>query len=373
MKAKYFCSTESNNRDHKTSRTTDMKHYFSATLLAMAILFTSCGGKDKAVSSLDGAGATFPLPYYNVIFKKYDAQKGVSVNYGAQGSGAGINSLKNRVVDFAGSDAFLSDEEMAEMPAVIHVPTCLGAVVLAYNVPEIKSLNLTGEIIADIYLGKITMWNDPRILAINPGTTLSDKKISPVYRSDGSGTTNVFSDYLSKVSEEWQQAVGTGKSLKWPVGMAAKGNPGVAGVVKQTNGAIGYIGSEYSFSLGMPTAAISNFSGQYILPTTESISAAAKGDLPEDTRTMITNSDNPEAYPISCLTWLILYQEQGYDNRSEGTARTTVELMKWVLSDEAQDETTKVHFAPVPEQMRRNALKAIDGITFNGQPISTEN
>lgn len=339
-------------------------------LLSAGTLITSCRHNGSA-DSLDAAGATFPLPYYNVIFKKYQEQKGVRINYGALGSGGGIRSLTDRVVDFAATDAFLTDDEMSALPAIVHIPTCMGAVVVAYNLPEVSGLKLTGALIADIYLGRITMWNDPAIKAINEGISLPNKKISPVYRADGSGTTNVFSNYLSKVSEEWQNSVGSGKSLKWPIGLAAKGNPGVAGVIKQTDGAIGYIGSEYSFSLGMPTAAILNRAGNYINPSLESISAAAEGDLPADTRTMITDADGANSYPISCLTWLILYKEQKYDKRSAEKAQATVDFVRWMLGDEAQKETTNVHFAPLPAQLKANALAQIESVTYDGKPLSS--
>lgn len=348
---------------------------WTAAVLAVSLIFgaaflTSCsGGKKGNVRGLDAAGATFPLPFYNVIFKNYQEQSGVQINYGALGSGGGIRSLNDKVVDFAATDAFLTDDEMAKMPAIVHVPTCMGAVVVAYNLPEIKDLKLTGTIIADIYLGRITRWNDPAIAAVNEGTKLPDKSISPIYRADGSGTTNVFSDYLCKVSEEWASSVGSGKSLKWPVGLAAKGNPGVAGVIKQTDGAIGYIGSEYSFALGVPTAAIQNRAGNFVSPSLEAISAAAAGELPTDTRTMITDAEGATAYPISCLTWLILYKEQNYDKRTLERAQATVDFMHWVLSDEAQNETINVHFAPIPAKLRENALAALRTITYDGKPI----
>ena len=196
-----------------------------------------------------------------MIFNEYRDSSGINVNYGGIGSGGGIKSLNEKVVEFAGSDAYLSEEEMASMPEVVHIPSCMGAVVMAYNIPGCKALNLTGEIISDIYLGKITDWNDPAIAEVNPGMELPDLKITPVYRSDGSGTTFVFSDYLSKASKDWAEGPGTGKSLKWPAGIAAKGNPGVAGIIASTEGSVGYIGSEYSFALNIPAASIRNRAG----------------------------------------------------------------------------------------------------------------
>ena len=198
----------------------------------LAVIFSSnatndVNGPAKKVS-ISGAGATFPLPFYNLAFKTYQDKTGNSITYGGIGSGGGIRSLKDKIVDFGGSDAYLSDKEMSEMPAtVVHIPTCMGAVVLAYNLPGVDNLKLTGDIVADIYLGKITKWNDAKIQELNPSVTLPNKELTPVYRSDGSGTTFVFSDYLTKVSNDWKENVGTGKSLKWPAGLAAKGNPGV--------------------------------------------------------------------------------------------------------------------------------------------------
>ena len=339
-------------------------------LIAIALMTASCAGKGGQVTELDAAGATFPLPYYTEAFKAYEEQSGIHINYGAVGSGGGIRSLKDEVVHFAATDAFLSDEEMAEMPRpVVHIPTCMGAVVIAYNCPEISQLNLTGEIIANIYLGKITRWNDPAIAAINPDQKLPDKEISPVYRSDGSGTTNVFSDYLTKVSTDWATQVGKGKSLKWPTGMAAKGNPGVAGVIAQTDGALGYVGSEYSFSLDIPTAMVQNQAGNFVLPSLESISAAAAGEVAPDTRQMITNSSHPDAYPISCLTWLIAYQEMQYDNHSEAEAVETARLLNWMLSDEAQAITSQIHFAPLSAEMIAAAKAQLAKLTYGGKPI----
>lgn len=334
--------------------------------LAM-LAWVSCGSGKS--SGLVGAGATFPLPYYNMAFDAYKTATGVAVNYGAQGSGTGIRSLADRLVDFAGSDAFLNDEEMKTMPAVIHVPTCLGAAVLAYNLPGVKELRLTPQLLSDIYMGKLTMWSDPAIAAVNPDVKLPDLKIFPIYRSDGSGTTYVFSYYLSQVSEEWAQEVGAGKALKWPVGMAAKGNPGVAGNIKQTEGAIGYIGSEYAFSARIPMALIQNAAGNFVQPGTESISAAATGNIPDDTRVMITNSASEQAYPISCLTWLLAYQEQSYDGRTIEEAKALQDFLYWMIGEDAQAMTVKVHYAPLSTDMASKAKEQIASMTFNGQPI----
>ena len=252
-----------------------MRKFNLLALLFLIISAVSCSNGNSG--SLTGAGATFPLPYYNLMFKQYADSTGIQVNYGGIGSGGGIRSLKDKIVEFAGSDAFLSDEEMADLGAeVIHVPTCMGAVVMAYNIPGVDSLKLSGEIIAGIYSGEITKWNDNRIAGLNDGVKLPDLAITPVYRSDGSGTTFVFTDSLTKVSESWSSSMGRGKSLNWPCGLAAKGNPGVAGIVAQTEGAIGYVGSEYAFALDLKMASVMNRCGNFILPDTGAYRSVAR-------------------------------------------------------------------------------------------------
>ena len=221
------------------------KFYLPLIAGAMALSFAACGGQKAGESvELSGAGATFPLPFYNMSFEGYDVATGNKVSYGGIGSGGGVRNLKDEIVDFAGSDAFLTDEEMKDMKPVVHIPTCMGAVVLAYNLPDVVKLNLSGDVIADIYAGKITKWNDARLVELNPEVKLPAKDIIVAYRSDGSGTTFIFTDYLSKVSENWKNTYGAGKTVDFPVGQAAKGNPGVAGIIAQTPYSFGYIGSE---------------------------------------------------------------------------------------------------------------------------------
>ena len=238
-----------------------MKKLFSSAMtLVIALAMVSCGGNaNKGVreaQELSGAGATFPLPFYNVVFEQFAQVNGDAVAYGGIGSGGGVRNLRDKIVDFAGSDAFLSEKEMAEMNPVIHVPTCMGAVVLAYNLEGVTNLNLSGEVIADIFAGEIKTWNDARIAALNPNVKLPTEAIIPVFRSDGSGTTFVFTDYLTKVSPMWASKYGIGKSVNFPSGQAAKGNPGVAGVISHTKNAIGYVGSEYAFAQKIPYAKI---------------------------------------------------------------------------------------------------------------------
>lgn len=347
------------------------KNHLILSLVAASVIAAACGGhpEQQSAVSLSGAGATFPEPFYSMAFDTYATQTSNSVSYGGIGSGGGVRNLKDEIVDFAGSDAFLSDEEMSEMNPVVHVPTCMGAVVLGYNLPGISELKLSGEVIADIFAGIITSWDDVRILALNPLAKLPHKKIEPIHRSDGSGTTFVFTHYLSQVSESWQANYGASKSVDFPCGQAAKGNPGVAGLVSQTPYSIGYIGSEYALVQNIPMATLQNASGKFVEPTLEAISAAAKGDIPSDTRTMITNSPERDAYPISCFTWIIVFQEQNYANRSEDQAKATVGLLKFMLSNATQQSAPLVKYAPLPKSMLSISLDNLKKITYNGKQI----
>lgn len=346
-------------------------------VLIIGAMFGACqngnkkdaSGSSKTIS-IAAAGATFPMPYYNMVIKNYINEKGVLVTYGGIGSGGGIKSLKDQVVDFGATDAYLSDDKMAEMPAdIVHIPTCLGAVVIAYNLPGIEGLKLTNELLEGIFMGEITNWNDNRIKANNEGLNLPDQAITFVHRSDGSGTTYIFSDFMSKISAGWADVVGKGKSLQWPVGIGAKGNPGVAGTIKSTPGSIGYIGSEYAFAQKIPVALLKNTAGNYIEPSIESISAAAQGALPADTRVMLTNSDDANAYPISGFTWIILYKDQAYKGRSKAQAQGTLEFLDWLISTEAQSVASKVNYAPLPEKAVTQAKSILRSVTYNGEPL----
>lgn len=351
-----------------------MKKFFLAIIsLSLAIGMVSCSGNSNNESresqELAGAGATFPLPFYNVIFEQFEQKKGDQVAYGGIGSGGGVRSLRDKIVDFAGSDAFLSDKEMATMDTVVHVPTCMGAVVVAYNLDGVNELKLSGQIIADIFAGNIKMWNDERLVALNPDANLPAASIIPVYRSDGSGTTFVFTDYLSKVSAMWKDNFGTGKSVNFSAGQAAKGNPGVASVIKQTKNTIGYVGSEYAFAQKIPYASIQNPNGEFVLPSAATISAAASGEIPADTRCSITNSDAAGAYPISTFTWMIIYKEQHYANRTKFQAEATIDLLTYILSDEVQNIASEVHYAPLPAKAKEVSIKNLKAVTYNGVPV----
>ncbi|MEL7585175.1 MAG: phosphate ABC transporter substrate-binding protein PstS [Prolixibacteraceae bacterium] len=348
------------------------------TIVLAAVLFTACQNAAKKAEntangssqSLTAAGATFPLPFYNMVFKNYTKETGVQVTYGGIGSGGGIRSLKDRIVDFGATDAFLTDAQQKEMPAeVVHIPACIGAVVIAYNLAGVEDLNLSNALLEKIFLGEVTKWNDPLIKKDNPEATLPDQAITVVHRSDGSGTTHIFSDYMSKISEKWSNQVGTGKSLKWPVGMGAKGNPGVAGTISQTPGTIGYIGSEFAFAQKIQTARVQNSKGEFIRPDLASISAAAKGDIPADTRVMLTNSADSASYPISGFTWIILYKEQAYGDRSSEQALETVKLLDWLVSEKAQGEAAKVHYAPLPEDAVAKAKAVLRSVTYKGETL----
>ncbi len=347
-------------------------------LFIAALMITSCGNTEKKADSsasskkiaLTAAGATFPMPYYNLVFKNYTKSQGTLVTYGGIGSGGGIRSLKDRVVDFGATDAFLSDDKAGDMPAeILHIPTCLGAVVIAYNLPGIDEIKLSNELLESIFMGKITNWKDAKIKAENPGVNLPNMDITFVHRSDGSGTTYIFSDYMSKISSKWETEVGRGKSLKWPIGMGAKGNPGVSGTIKQTEGAIGYIGSEYAFAQKISYAKVKNSSGNYIEPSIESISASANTEIPMDTRIMLTNSSDPYAYPISGFTWIILYKEQSYEGRSFAQAEGTINFLNWLIDKEAQAIAPQVHYAPLPAKAVERAKEILKSVTFSGRKI----
>ena len=349
------------------------KILYSIITVALAVCMVSCGNSNgnggRKAQELSGAGATFPLPFYNVVFEQFSQANGDVVAYGGIGSGGGVRNLRDKIVDFAGSDAFLTEKEMEQMPAVIHIPTCMGAVVLAYNLPGVNDLTLSGEVVAEIFAGQITKWNDPKITALNAGVSLPDETIIPTFRSDGSGTTFVFTDYLTKVSPMWAAQYGAGKSVSFPVGQAAKGNPGVAGVVAQTKNAIGYVGSEYAFAQKIAYAKMVNQRGEVVEPSAQSISAAASGEIPADTRCSITNSDAAGAYPIATFTWMIIYKEQNYSNRSVEQATATLDMLQYILSDEAQKITSEVHYAPLPVKAKELGIANMKSVTYNGETI----
>ncbi len=345
-------------------------------LFTIVVVLSSCNGGGKRSAGGQGkititaAGATFPMPFYNLAFRNYGEKNNMDLNYGGIGSGGGIRSLADKIVDFGATDAFLSDKDLGEFPAeVVHIPTCLGAVVIAYNLAGADSLNLTPGLLESIFLGKTTKWNDAEIRKVNPGVNLPDQNITVVYRSDGSGTTYIFSDYMTKTGKEWAEKAGTGKSLNWPAGIGAKGNPGVAGTISQTAGTIGYIGSEYAFAQKISYAKVQNQSGKFINPDIRTVSAAAKAEIPEDSRVMVTDSPDPDAYPISGFTWIIMYKDQAYDGRTKAQAEAVVNFLKWLTGTEGQAIAESVNYAPLPSGASETAKKILGSVTFGGQAL----
>jgi phosphate transport system substrate-binding protein len=342
---------------------------FAGILILLACSVNKPVFAQSSVTGLIGAGATFPYPLYSKMFDQYHKEKNIQVNYQSIGSGGGIKQLENKTVDFGASDAPLSDEEMKAMPGpVIHVPTCLGAVMITYNLPGNPKLKLTSDVIADIFLGTITKWNDPRLTKLNPTVKLPDMAITVVHRSDGSGTTYVFSDYLSKVSSTWSTKPGKGKALDWPVGIGAKGNEGVGGMVKQMPGSIGYVELAYVIQNHIPAAVVKNKSGNFIEASLKSISASAAVKLPEDLRVSLTNTDAPEGYPITSFTYILLYQNQAYGDRTEDKARATVQLVDWMIT-KGQQYAEPLLYAPLPKEAAGAAMKRLKLVSFNGKPL----
>ncbi len=320
-------------------------------------------------TNLKGSGATFPLPYYSAIFDIYRTRFGVNIEYQGVGSGRGIKELLEGAVDFAGTDAFIRQTAGEDsFPRIVQVPTCLGGVAIAYNVSGNPQIRLDQSVISDIFLGKITTWSDPRIAVVNPNIKLPDAPINVVHRSDESGTTFIFSDYLSKVSPQWKEKVGAGKSLQWPTGQGAKGNPGVAGLMRQIPNSIGYVELIYALGNGMTTAKIRNKSGRYVEPNTRSISLAVPEQVPDDTNISLTDTPAPEGYPISGFTWIAVYREQNYGGRSRDRAEALVRLLWWV-THEGQKHAAQLHYAPLPRIVVKQAEKIVESITYNSQPV----
>jgi phosphate transport system substrate-binding protein len=263
----------------------------------------------------------------------------------------------------------MSDQDMKEAAApILHIPTSAGAVVVTYNLTGEPELKFTPDIIADIFLGKIRKWNDPRISALNPGMKLPDMAVTVVHRSDGSGTTFIFSDYVSKVSSEWKEKVGKGTSLNWPTGLGGKGNPGVAGLVKQTPGSIGYIELIYALQNKMPYGTVKNEKGRFVTPTIASTSLAANTELPDDMKVSLTNTDAAGGYPISGFTWILVYKEQNYADRSEEKAKELVKLLWW-MTHEGQKYAESLHYAPLSKRAVEKAEKLIRSIFYKEKPL----
>ncbi len=337
------------------------------------LIFLGCGGpstrsgpqtpSQKTRITLNGAGASFPYPLYSKWIAEYaKVAPDVSINYQSIGSGGGIQQLKAGTVDFGASDAPLSEEELKTMPgAVIHLPSAAGAVAVVYNFPAFKgSIRLTGPVIAAIFLGEVTRWTDKRITDLNPGVELPDLPIAVTYRSDGSGTTYLFTSYLAAVSPTWAGKVGAAKSVNWPIGIGAKGNEGVTGIVKQTPGAIGYVEMAYANHNDLSYASIQNAAGEFITPSTDSVTAAASGAvaaMEKDVRVSIINASGAGVYPIAGFTYLLIYREQ----KDPAKGKALLDFLAWAIHD-GQALAEKLDYAPLPASVvtiNENALKTI--------------
>lgn len=323
--------------------------------MLFTMFLVSLGGISHAHSEtikITGAGATFPYPLYSKWFSEYNKMRPeVQINYQSIGSGGGIQQIKAKTVDFGASDAPLSGEEEKAMPApVVQIPTTAGSVVVVYHVPGVnKGLKLTAEVVTDLFLGKIQKWNDLKITSQNPGVNLPDTAVAVVHRSDGSGTTYIFTDYLAKVSGDFSQKVGRGKSVNWPTGIGGKGNEGVAGQVKQTPGAVGYVEYAYAVQNKLPYAAVQNKTGKFIEPspaaTTAALASLSK-ELQKDVRVSVTDAPGEGSYPIAGLTYLILYQSQ--ENTTKG--KTLLEFLRWAMTD-GQKYATALFYSPLPAEL----------------------
>jgi len=316
-----------------------------------------------SAQSLNGAGATFPNPIYQKWFTQYSAaHPGVRINYQSLGSGAGIKQLIAGTVDFGASDGPMTDEQISQHKGkVLHIPTVLGAVVPAYNIPGVKQeLKFTPEILSGIFMGKINNWGDPAIAKANPGVKFPAQSIVVVHRSDGSGTTYIFTDYLSKVSTEWNSSVGKGTSVKWPVGLGGKGNEGVAGTVRQIEGAIGYVELIYAVQNNISYGVVRNKSGNFVkasIDSTTAAAAAAAAHMPSDYRVSITNADGKNSYPIASFTWLLIPQQ----SRDANKGKVLRDFLTWMLN-EGENQVSMLTYAPLPKEVVKKLQDTVSTI-----------
>jgi phosphate transport system substrate-binding protein len=339
---------------------------------------TSSGGSSSSGGgSILGAGSTFAAPLYDQEGSSYKRAKGVTVNYQSVGSGAGVAQFTANTVDFGDSDVFLSDEEIKAAEAKgkpLDIPVAFGAVAPAFNLEGIKSLKMEGKTVADIFLGKIKTWNDPAIAALNPGVKLPNEPITIVHRSESSGTTAQFTEYLAAVSPQWKSQVGASKEVKWPTGTGGKGNEGVAAAIKQTPGAFGYLELAYVVQNSYPTVALKNSSGNYVTASLQSTSEAAAGNItiPADLRISTINSPNPQAFPIASATFALIYQDpcKAGVPGGESAAKATVDFLRYIDSAEGQKIAQEVDYGPLPSTLLSKTQAMLGSVTCNGQPIS---
>jgi phosphate transport system substrate-binding protein len=330
--------------------------FFGVTLLL------GLGSTSSAQMTINGAGATFPYPIYSKWFDAYaKVDPSARFNYQSIGSGGGQKQILAQTVDFGASDGPMSDENLAKAPGkILHIPTVAGAVVLTYNLQGNPNLKLDGETVADIFLGKIKKWNDPKIASTNQGVTLPNEDIVVVHRSDGSGTTYIFTDYLSKVSPEWKSKVGNNTSVSWPAGLGGKGNEGVSGQVKQTPDSIGYVELIYATQNKMPYAELKNAAGEFVKPTLDSVTAAlATANIPDDFRFSITNAAGKDAYPIAGATWLLVYEQQ----KDATKGKKLVEFLKWAET-QGEQMAKDLDYAPLPETLQKRVMDRINEIKY---------
>jgi phosphate transport system substrate-binding protein len=333
-----------------------------AVLAAGVLVWSGCGGPSE--QRLNGGGSSFVNPIMTKWASEYQKAKGVKVNYQSMGSGAGIQQMIAKTIDFGSSDAPLNDEQLAAAKKaggdVAHIPLVMGAVVPVYHLEGLQeSLRFSGPVLADIYLEKIKKWNHPELAKLNPGVALPDKEILTVHRSDGSGTTYIWVDYLSKISHEWQKQVGLGTSVNWPGGVAAKGNEGVAGMVGQTPGSIGYVELIYALQNKIKFGAVENREGQFITPSLESVTAAAKSaltEIPEDLRYSLTNAPGKESYPISGTVWAVLYVDQPAHK-----GQAVVNFLRWV-THEGQEYAKDLDYARLPSELVKRLEIKLDQV-----------
>jgi len=340
-----------------------------AALIGAALL---CAAPLTAQTTLTGAGATFPNPIYTKWFDAYNKKTGVQINYQSIGSGGGIKQFTEGTVDFGATDGPMTDDQLQAVGGhVIHIPTVMGAVVLTWNLPSLgdKQLNFDGPTIADIFLGKLTKWNDKRLAALNPGVSLPNGDIIVVHRSDGSGTSYIFTDYLSKVSGEWKDKVGKATSVNWPVGLGGKGNEGVTQQVKQTEGALGYVELIYAVANKLPYGQVKNAAGALVNPSLESVTqAAASAKFPKNTdfRVSITNAPGQGAYPISSFTWLLVRP----DMKDAAKAKAMKEFLAWMITPDAQAMATALTYAALPEEVGALIKDRIQTLKAGGKTLA---
>jgi phosphate transport system substrate-binding protein len=338
--------------------------------LAAALL---AGSAPVVAQSLTGAGATFPFPVYSKWFDTYSQKTGIKINYQSIGSGGGIRQFTEGTVDFGATDGPMSEAQIAAVQGnVVHLPTVLGAVVVTYNLPSLGQtrLKLDGTALVDIFMGRITRWNDRRIAALNPGVNLPNIDLIVVHRSDGSGTTYVFTDYLNKFSREWRDKVGYATSVNWPVGLGGKGNEGVTQQVKQVEGAVGYVELIYAISNKLPFASVKNAAGAFVEPSLESVTAAAASArfAPDtDFRVSITNAPGASSYPISSFTWLLIRR----DNADAAKARQIRDFLGWMISPEAQQLATDLHYSPLPAEVVTLVKSRLATLRAGGRAIAS--